>query len=216
MQQADEQAPLLCRCEAAALAWDSDSAAVFQEVATAPGDRLWVWVERLGALHLSHHQAAGSPHDADLGTKQLSVLEDSVVGPSRPREAVLKVILSLFCAGVFYFSWMGAFVLASKGDGSIVEATLWVLAPIVTAMGFTTGIVLHARFAKTRNVNFSSVSAWPLVGCAVGAGAVYRFGPMLIVFGMFLAGTASVVARDVVLGVKETAGHGDDPSPRDL
>ena len=46
---------------------------------------------------------------------------------------------------------------------------------------------------------FSRILVWPLIGCAVGAGIVYWFGPMLIVFGMFVAGTASVALRETVI-----------------
>ena len=46
---------------------------------------------------------------------------------------------------------------------------------------------------------------WPLVGCAVGALAVYWYGPMLIVFGMFVSGTCGVVLRELVLGGGEDA-----------
>ena len=50
-----------------------------------------------------------------------------------------------------------------------------------------------------RKTRFFHILLWPLSGCAVGAGVVYWFGPMLIVFGMFAAGTASVIIREVVL-----------------
>jgi hypothetical protein len=36
----------------------------------------------------------------------------------------------------------------------------------------------------------------------MGAAAVFWFGPMLIVFGMFAAGMASLVLREVILGFK--------------
>jgi hypothetical protein len=48
---------------------------------------------------------------------------------------------------------------------------------------------------------------WPLIGCSLGAAAVFWFGPMLIVFGMFVAGTASVVVREVLLQLAHRA-HG--------
>jgi hypothetical protein len=41
-----------------------------------------------------------------------------------------------------------------------------------------------------------------MIGCAIGAAVVYWFGPMLIVFGMFAAGTASVALREVMLGIR--------------
>jgi hypothetical protein len=50
---------------------------------------------------------------------------------------------------------------------------------------------------------FIHIYRWPLVGCAIGAGVVYWFGPMLVVFGMLAAGTASVVLREVSLTIKK-------------
>ncbi len=108
------------------------------------------------------------------------------------RGVLLRVALALAGAGVFYVAWLAVFLLVVKLDISIIEAALWLLAPVATAAGFATGIVVAERGSK-----FSRVVTWPLVGCVIGAGAVYWFGPMLIVFGMFVAGTVSVVLREI-------------------
>ena len=71
-------------------------------------------------------------------------------------------------------------------------------------MGFATGISIHEHVNQVRKVAFPSVLVWPLLGCAVGAVASYWRGPMLIVFGMFGVGTASVVLRELVLHAKES------------
>ena len=112
--------------------------------------------------------------------------------------ALIRTISSVFCAGVFYFVWMGAFLLTAKLGSSIVEAVFWLLAPAITAAGFAAGIVIWGHLTGTNRTTFFRVFVWPLVGCAIGAGVVYWFGPMLIVFGMFAAGTVSVVLREVV------------------
>jgi hypothetical protein len=119
------------------------------------------------------------------------------------RGALVRIALALAGAGVFYVAWLAAFLLLSKLEVAVIEAALWLLAPVATAAGFATGIVVAERGSK-----FSRVLMWPLVGCVIGAGAVYWFGPMLIVFGMFVAGTASVVLREVRLGRKKT--HTDE------
>ena len=117
---------------------------------------------------------------------------EPALGLRRLWGALVRVTFSLLCAGVFYFIWLAVFLLAAKLDSCVVEAVLWLLAPVVTAAGFATGIVVFERPANIR------VFMWPLIGCAIGAGVVYWFGPMLIVFGMFAAGTASVALREVV------------------
>ena len=84
-------------------------------------------------------------------------------------------------------------------DNKVVETVLWLMAPVATAAGFAAGIVILERVTGKSGTGFRRTLVWPLVGCAIGAGIVYWFGPMLIVFGMFVTGTASVVLREVVI-----------------
>jgi len=109
---------------------------------------------------------------------------------------IAKVAFSVLCAGVLYFLWMGAFIVLSDRAGSIGKGVLWILAPVVTATGFALGLAVSERRLNSMKASFVRISVWPLAGCAVGAAAMYWFGPMLIVFGMFLAGTASVMLRE--------------------
>jgi hypothetical protein len=83
-------------------------------------------------------------------------------------------------------------------DIPVVETTLWLLAPVITAAGFATGIAIMERRAEKKRPSFLRILIWPLIGCAAGAGIVYWFGPMLIVFVMLAAGTASMTLREVV------------------
>jgi hypothetical protein len=117
---------------------------------------------------------------------------------------LIKIVLSLTCAGITYFGWLGLFILMTESFGSLVRGILWFAAPVATATGFATGISIHEHATGTRKDNFPSVFAWPLLGCAVGAVAIYWQGPMLIVFGMFAVGTASVVLRELVLRGKDS------------
>lgn len=112
--------------------------------------------------------------------------------------ALRRVAVSLLCGGAFYLVWMAIFLFATKLDNAVVEGLLWILAPVVTAAGFATGIVLFDRLVIATKHRFFPVLLWPLVGCAAGAGVVYWFGPMLIVFGMLVAGTASIALREVL------------------
>ena len=114
---------------------------------------------------------------------------------------LIKTALSLFCAGVLYTGWLAAFLLTSGLDSSIVQVIRWLSAPAITAAGFAAGVAIFEHLAGVRKTGFFGIFLWPLSGCAVGAGATYWFGPMLIVFGMFAAGTASVIIREVVLHV---------------
>ena len=114
------------------------------------------------------------------------------------RGALIRTISAVLCAGVFYSVWLGAFLLTAGQGSAAMEAVLWLLAPVVTAAGFTTGSVIRGYRSGTDRTTFRRVFVWPLAGCVIGAGAVYWFGPMLIVFGMLAAGTLSVVLREAV------------------
>ena len=111
--------------------------------------------------------------------------------------AFARVTLSLLCAGLTYAGWLAVFLLTTEPNRPIAQAIRWLSAPVVTAAGFAAGIAMWERFTKANRVGFFRVLLWPLVGCALGAGAVYWFGPMLIVFGMFAGGAASVIIREV-------------------
>jgi hypothetical protein len=112
--------------------------------------------------------------------------------------AFARIAASVLSAGVFYLGWMAVFITASKTGSSVLRGIGWLSAPVVTALGFAAGIWLAERLTGAGKARFSHIFVWPLVGCAVGAGVVFWFGPMLIVFGMFLAGTASVIFREVL------------------
>jgi hypothetical protein len=124
---------------------------------------------------------------------------EAAMKPKGLWEAFGRVALSLAFAGVFYLVWMGAFLGVRTLESPILEALGWLLAPFVTAAGFTVGMLLGESGAGRRKIGFLRVAIWPLVGCAVGAGSVVWMGPMLIVFGMLAAGTASVALREWVL-----------------
>ena len=112
---------------------------------------------------------------------------------------LVRVSLALLCAGLFYTAWLAAFLLTTEADSAVANAVRWLSSPVVTAAGFAAGTAISERLTGARKTPFLRIFLWPLVGCAVGAGAVYWFGPMLIVFGMFAAGWASVVIREVVI-----------------
>ena len=116
---------------------------------------------------------------------------------------LIKTVLSVGCAGVVYFAWLGLFLLVRDSIGSLVTGVLSVAAPVATAIGLATGIIAHEHVTQARKATFLSVLVWPLAGCAVGAVAIYWRGPMLIVLGMFVLGAASVILRELVLPAKE-------------
>jgi hypothetical protein len=122
------------------------------------------------------------------------------------RKVLVTIVSSIVCAGVFYWLWMAVFLVTFRSCGPVLRGLLWMTAPVVTASGFAVGCWFWEQ-SDGHGHNFLRVLAWPLVACSIGAGAVYWYGPMLIVFGMFAAGTASVVLREVV-AARSKGGHG--------
>jgi len=114
----------------------------------------------------------------------------------------VRIFLSALSAGIFYSVWMAAFLLAEKLDMTLFDYLLWALAPVFTAAGFAAGILVLDRITGRGNAKFLPIFIWPLVGCAIGAIAVYWFGPMLIVFGIFVCGSLAMAIREVAFQVK--------------
>jgi hypothetical protein len=113
--------------------------------------------------------------------------------------AIVRVGASLVGAGVFHLPWMAVFILTARSVSSGVRLAEWLVAPLVTSAGFALGALLADRLTTTRRVPFWRVLLWPLSGCVVGAGIGCMIGPMLIGFGMFLLGAASMTLRELVL-----------------
>ncbi|HUT16372.1 MAG TPA: hypothetical protein VMY98_09025 [Anaerolineae bacterium] len=94
------------------------------------------------------------------------------------------------------------FLLAAESNNAVVQAISWVAAPVATAAGFALGVMIDERLVGVGEARFFTIFVWPLAGCVIGALAVYWYGPMLIVFGTFAVGTASVALREIMLHVQ--------------
>ena len=115
-----------------------------------------------------------------------------------------KIVFSLLCGGLFYFAWMAVFLLLFRSSGIFTKTIMWLSAPVVTSAGFASGTAIFERFFQKKKIKFFQIWLWPFIGCAVGAGAVFLFGPMLIVFGMFTAGTVSILIREIFSSVNSS------------
>jgi hypothetical protein len=93
------------------------------------------------------------------------------------------VVLSRLCAGLFFLGWLAVFLLTQGARSPAAHVLRWVLGPVVTATGFTVGLAFGERFIHRQQTSYLRVFLWPSVGCAIGAGVIYSFGPMLTVLG---------------------------------
>jgi hypothetical protein len=118
----------------------------------------------------------------------------------RAAAALVRIIVPALVAGLFWIGFLALFIPAFKTGNTPLVAVGWLSAPLFTGAGFAVGCMIGERLTNVRRSRFSQVLARCFAACALGAGAVFWSGPMLIVFGMFLAGTAGVVVREVVPG----------------
>ncbi len=114
-----------------------------------------------------------------------------------PWKKLFRILASTLFGGFFYSVWLGIFLVVSP-DGGLLELLLWLVAPIITAIGFAMGIIVFNYFGKMPGTPFLRLLSWPLLGCIIGAAVVYWFGPMLIVFSMLALGTLSIATREVI------------------
>ena len=89
----------------------------------------------------------------------------------------------------------------------VVKAVIWILAPILTGLGFAVGSKIFELLPSADKTRFWETYMWCLAGCAIGGGILWVCGPMLIVFGMFAAGTMSVVLHEAVRIRKEVVSN---------
>ena len=109
------------------------------------------------------------------------------------------VAVSILVAGVFHIGWLAAFIPAAKSGVMALKILGWMSAPVVTALGYATGLRMGERLLTTRKTDFLQIFVWPLVGCTLGAVALSWLGPMWIGIGTFVGGAVSVMLREVKL-----------------
>ena len=109
------------------------------------------------------------------------------------------VVASVLMAGVFHIGWLAVFIPAAKSGVMALKILGWMSAPVITALGYTTGVWWGERLLTTRKIDFLRTFVWPLVGCTLGAIALAWIGPMWVGIGTFIGGAAGVILREVTL-----------------
>ena len=108
---------------------------------------------------------------------------------------LLRAVLSVIFAVVFYAGWLVVAIPTHKSGfgGPARKAAIWISAPILTGLGFAAGSKIFVLLTGTGKRRFWQTYKWCLVSCTIGGGIAWVFGPMLIVLGMFAAGTISIL-----------------------
>ncbi|MFA5843339.1 MAG: hypothetical protein WC971_00755 [Coriobacteriia bacterium] len=111
--------------------------------------------------------------------------------------SIVRVTASVLSGGIVYGVWLAGVLATMRRPTAPLPFALVLTAPIVTAAGFALGALLGDLLTNRSRRRFRPDYLWQLAACAAGALVVYPFGPMLIVFGMFAAGTAVAVVTEV-------------------
>ena len=109
---------------------------------------------------------------------------------------IMRILIPVIGGGLFYALWLLVAIPMFRVGSTSGGTLLIIIAPVVTAIGFTIGTLVVESIAKHGSRGLFHAWIWPQVGCIVGAAVVYPFGPMLIVFGMFVLGTFAVALRE--------------------
>jgi len=112
--------------------------------------------------------------------------------------SVPRFVVSVLFGAVFYVAWMALFLVCSAYCSPLLRGLLWILAPIVTGLGFFAGAALFIHFCRLPHPPLQHLYLYPLIGCSIGAAVVFPFGPMFIVFGMCLLGSLSILLFELV------------------
>ncbi len=115
---------------------------------------------------------------------------------------VLKFTFSTISACIFYIAWLFLFLSLYELNIFIINIFGWLTALIITALGFAVGLKIFELRVRDKKTKLLNIYLWSLVGCIIGALVVVWFGPMLIVFGMFMFGLISIILREVVVGIE--------------
>lgn len=117
-------------------------------------------------------------------------------------KSLAVVTVAFLVAFVFHIGWLAAFIPAAKSGVMALKILGWMMAPVITALGYATGLWMGERRLTQRTTDFLRIFLLPLVGCTLGAIALGWIGPMFVGIGTFVGGAASVVLREVkLLGV---------------
>jgi len=111
---------------------------------------------------------------------------------------LVRIIVSVIFAGIFYTGWLAVAIPVLKSGPLFAKALCWLLAPVVTAAGFASGTAIFELLPGTRKSKPRDIVLWPLAGCAIGAAVIFFFGPMLIVFAMFVLGTSAILTKEII------------------
>lgn len=90
-----------------------------------------------------------------------------------------------------YALWLFLFLVYGR-DGGALRAALWVAAPMITGLGFASGVALLERPWERRGLPLRLSLGWPVAGCTFGLLFTAILGPMWIGMGLLVGGAASV------------------------
>jgi hypothetical protein len=107
--------------------------------------------------------------------------------------SAVRITVALLAGTAFHVAWVATFIFAaSQGAPGILRAMLWLIGPLVTAIGFGLGLTLWQRHDPQRQTGFARAFMAAVSGCAIGALVMSPIGPMFVGLGILGGGTVAV------------------------
>jgi len=108
-------------------------------------------------------------------------------------------LLGALLGGIIAFAvWLVAVLVRMPRPPVPPSFAVTLTAPVVTAAGFSLGMLIAERLTRRRQNGFRGAYLWSLVGGTIGTLAMFPFGGMMAGFGLFVLGTAALLIREVL------------------
>jgi hypothetical protein len=108
-------------------------------------------------------------------------------------------LLSSLAGGVIAFAvWLAAVLVRMPRPPVPPSFPVTLTAPVVTAAGFSLGMLVAERLTQRRQSGFCGTYLWSLAGATIGTVAMFPLGGMMAGFGLFILGTAALLIREIL------------------
>lgn len=115
------------------------------------------------------------------------------------RRCSVRVVVAVLFGGTFHAAWVALFISgASLGASGAARIALWIAAPLITAAGIATGLIVPIPGAFKLTRPFVRVFIAACIACGAGAVIMSPVGPMFVGLGVFGGGALAALALTVL------------------
>jgi hypothetical protein len=116
---------------------------------------------------------------------------------SRVTAVLVRVGGSVIGGTVAFAAWLVVLLFRMPQPPVPPSYAVTLTAAVVTAAGFSIGMLLGERITTCRQSRFRGMYPWCLAGCAGGASLLFPFGGMMAGFGLLGLGATAALAWEL-------------------